>query len=207
VARFLVRAGFKVAGVDVSSSMLELARVHVPEANFVKMDMRQLEFDADCFDGICAFHSLFHVPREEHLQVLIGLNRLLLQDGILPWHGPEKRHRHVPPPGYEPLPVAAAGGGGTAQRYAPARELYRTGLACRKSAAGPTSVGRRWWPRSQSRAVWSSSMRPQAKATCTCIRFSPSHLHRQARRWPSLGEPPPAHSPPGRAPSLLEYVP
>jgi 2-polyprenyl-3-methyl-5-hydroxy-6-metoxy-1,4-benzoquinol methylase len=67
VARFLVRAGFKVTGVDVSSSMLELARVHVPEANFVKMDMRQLEFDADCFDGICAFYSLFHVPREEHL--------------------------------------------------------------------------------------------------------------------------------------------
>ena len=83
VARFLVRAGFKVTGVDISSSMLELARVHVPEANFVKMDMRQLEFDADCFDGICAFYSLFHVPREEHLQVLIGFSRLLRQDGVL----------------------------------------------------------------------------------------------------------------------------
>jgi ubiquinone/menaquinone biosynthesis C-methylase UbiE len=99
VARFLVRAGFKVTGVDVSSSMLELARVHVPEANFVKMDMRQLEFDADCFDGICAFYSLFHVPREEHLQVLIGFNRLLRQDGILlfssgrgAWEGIEDFH-------------------------------------------------------------------------------------------------------------------
>ena len=83
VARFLVDAGFKVTGVDVSSSMLELARVHVPEANLFKMDMRQLEFDAGCFDGICAFYSLFHVPREEHLQVLMGFNRLLRQDGIL----------------------------------------------------------------------------------------------------------------------------
>ena len=83
MARFLADAGFKVTGVDVSSSMLELARVHVPEANFVKMDMRQLEFDADCFDGICAFYSLFHVPREEHLQVLIGFNRLLRQGGIV----------------------------------------------------------------------------------------------------------------------------
>jgi len=83
VARFLVDAGFKVTGVDVSSSMLKLARVHVPGANFVKMDMRQLKFDADFFDGICAFYSLFHVPREEHLQILIGFNRLLRQDGIL----------------------------------------------------------------------------------------------------------------------------
>lgn len=99
VARFLVNAGFKVTGVDVSSSMLELARVHMPKAKFVKMDMRQLELDADCFDGICAFYSLFHVPREEHLQVLIGFNRLLRQDGILlfssgrgAWEGIEEFH-------------------------------------------------------------------------------------------------------------------
>jgi ubiquinone/menaquinone biosynthesis C-methylase UbiE len=99
VARFLVDAGFKVTGVDVSSSMLELARVHVPEADFVKMDMRQLEFDADCFDGICAFYSLFHVPREEHLQILIGFNRLLRQNGILlfssgkdAWEGTDDFH-------------------------------------------------------------------------------------------------------------------
>ena len=99
VARFLVDAGFKVTGVDVSSSMLELARVHVPEANFVKMDMRQLAFDADGFVGICAFYSLFHVPREEHLQVLIGFNRLIRQGGILlfssgrgTWEGIEDFH-------------------------------------------------------------------------------------------------------------------
>jgi ubiquinone/menaquinone biosynthesis C-methylase UbiE len=99
VARFLVDAGFKVTGVDVSSSMLKLARVHVPGANFFKMDMRQLEFDSDFFDGICAFYSLFHVPKEEHIQILIGFNRLLRQDGILlfssgkgTWEGIEDFH-------------------------------------------------------------------------------------------------------------------
>lgn len=83
VARFLVDAGFNVTGVDVSSSMIDLARSHVPTANFLKMDMRQLEFAAGCFDGICAFYSLFHVPREEHLQVLVGFNDLLRKGGIL----------------------------------------------------------------------------------------------------------------------------
>jgi ubiquinone/menaquinone biosynthesis C-methylase UbiE len=83
VARFLVDAGFRVTGIDVSASMLNLARVHVPEATFTKMDMRQLEFDAASFDGICAFYSLFHIPREEHLQVLSRFGRALRHDGIL----------------------------------------------------------------------------------------------------------------------------
>ncbi|UCG23213.1 MAG: methyltransferase domain-containing protein [Chloroflexota bacterium] len=83
VARFLVDAGFNVTGVDVSSNMLKLASGHVPEVKLVKMDMRQLGFVAGCFDGICAFYSLFHVPREEHLRVLFGFNRLLGQYGIL----------------------------------------------------------------------------------------------------------------------------
>jgi ubiquinone/menaquinone biosynthesis C-methylase UbiE len=99
VVSFLVDTGFKVTGVDVSSSMLQLARVHVPEAHFLKMDMRQLEFEAGCFDGICAFYSLFHVPANEHLQVLNGFHRLLVQDGVLifcsgkrAWEGIEDFH-------------------------------------------------------------------------------------------------------------------
>ena len=99
VARFLVDAGFRVTGVDVSSSMLQLARSHVPEARFLKMDMRRLQFDDGHFDGICAFYSLFHVPSEEHLQVLSKFNRLLRQDGVLifstgksAWQGTEEFH-------------------------------------------------------------------------------------------------------------------
>jgi len=99
VARFLVDAGFEVTGIDISSCMLELARDHVPEANFVKMDMRQLAFIAGSFEGICAFYSLFHVPQDEHPRVLIGFNRLLRQNGILlfcsgrcEWEGVENFH-------------------------------------------------------------------------------------------------------------------
>jgi len=83
VVRFLVDAGFKVTGVDISSSMLELARDRVPEARFIKMDMRRLAFDSCRFDAVTAFYSLFHVPKEEHLQVLVSFNHLLRKDGIL----------------------------------------------------------------------------------------------------------------------------
>ncbi len=83
VARFLVEAGFRVTGVDISRSMLELARLNVPEARFMKMDMRRLAFEDFRFDGIAAFYSLFHVPRNEQPQVLTSFHRLLRQDGIL----------------------------------------------------------------------------------------------------------------------------
>jgi ubiquinone/menaquinone biosynthesis C-methylase UbiE len=99
VTRFLVDAGFNVTGVDVSSSMLALARGHVPEVSLLKMDMRHLAFAADCFDGVCAFYSLFHVPRKEHFQVLFGFNRLLRKGGNLlfssgrrEWEGVEDFH-------------------------------------------------------------------------------------------------------------------
>lgn len=99
VTRFLVGANFRVTGVDISSGMLQLARRHVPQANFVKMDMRQLGFAAGSFAGICAFYSLFHVPREDHPRVLAGFNRLLSQNGILlfcsgtgAWEGIEDFH-------------------------------------------------------------------------------------------------------------------
>jgi len=83
VARFLVDAGSSVTGIDIASSMLRLARSHVPEACFLKMDMRWLGFADGRFDGVCAFYSLFHVPKDEHLQILIGFNRLLRRDGAL----------------------------------------------------------------------------------------------------------------------------
>jgi len=99
VVRFLVNAGFRVTGVDISFSMLELARAHVPEARFMKMDMRRLGFRVSSFDGISAFYSLFHVPRAVQFQVLASFHRLLRPDGILlfcsgahAWEGVETFH-------------------------------------------------------------------------------------------------------------------
>jgi ubiquinone/menaquinone biosynthesis C-methylase UbiE len=83
VARGLVDTGLNVTGVDVSLFMLELARLHVPEAGFIKMDMRELAFAPESFDGVCAFYSLFHVPREEHASILNVFFRLLRQHGVL----------------------------------------------------------------------------------------------------------------------------
>lgn len=82
VTRFLVRH-FSVLGVDISDEQINLARVSVPSASFVRKDMTVLGLDDASFDAVVCFYSIFHVPRDQHSEVLINFFRLLKPDGLL----------------------------------------------------------------------------------------------------------------------------
>jgi SAM-dependent methyltransferase len=65
-ARQLVEAGHRVTGIDLSPGMLKLAQENVPEAEFRRMDICEVErYDLGPFDGIAAFFSLLMLPRAE----------------------------------------------------------------------------------------------------------------------------------------------
>ena len=83
VAKELVEAGFAVTGIDLSSTMLELARHHVPEATFHKMDMNSLVFKDEAFGGVVACYSFFHVPASRQPGVLTDFHRILQPGGGL----------------------------------------------------------------------------------------------------------------------------
>ncbi len=83
VARFLVDCGFRVTGIDFSENMLKLARKNVPKAVFIKKDMNRLDFAASSFDGLAAFYSIIHVPREKHPLLFENFHRMLKPDGII----------------------------------------------------------------------------------------------------------------------------
>ena len=83
VARFLVESGFDVVGIDFSENMLRLARENIPEAEFIKKDMTKLDFPADSFDGVTAFYSIIHVPREKHSSLFNSFHRILKPEGIM----------------------------------------------------------------------------------------------------------------------------
>jgi SAM-dependent methyltransferase len=71
-----------VTGVDLSATQLEMARRNVPGATFLQADMTTLSFEPASFDGVVAFYSLTHVPREEHAELLERIRRWLRPGGV-----------------------------------------------------------------------------------------------------------------------------
>ncbi|CAI50134.1 probable S-adenosylmethionine-dependent methyltransferase [Natronomonas pharaonis DSM 2160] len=70
-------------GLDISRQGLSLASETVPHALLVYGDMTALPFAADAFDGITAYHAVFHVPRKQHSHVYTEFARVLRPGGRL----------------------------------------------------------------------------------------------------------------------------
>ena len=83
VAQFLFKAGFDITGIDFSEKMIRLARKNVSEATFLKKDMTKLDFETDSFDGLTAFYSIIHVPREKHSSLFQSFHRILRSGGVM----------------------------------------------------------------------------------------------------------------------------
>ena len=75
--------GFKVIGIDYSEKMLEKAKELVPNAEFMKMDIRDLKFDENTFDGIINQGVLPHIEKSELEAVFSESYRVLKPNGIL----------------------------------------------------------------------------------------------------------------------------
>ena len=82
LARYMAGQGCAVTGIDLSSKMIDAAKRLVPEATFRVMDMSQLHFGAESFDGVFAAYSLFHVPPERLDQTLGEFRRVLVTGGF-----------------------------------------------------------------------------------------------------------------------------
>jgi len=75
-------ARFHVTGVDISPRHIELARHNVPNATFIQADMTNLDLPMAAFDGVMAFYSITHVPREQHSLLLSAVARWLRPGGM-----------------------------------------------------------------------------------------------------------------------------
>ncbi|MFG2286948.1 class I SAM-dependent DNA methyltransferase [Streptomyces sp. NPDC048595] len=86
-ARQLAAAGHRVVGIDLSPSMVKLARDNVPDAEFHRLDIADLRGGrlggAGSFDGIAAYFSLLMLPRAEIPYALGMLHDLLRPEGLL----------------------------------------------------------------------------------------------------------------------------
>lgn len=74
---------FTVTGVDISKRQIDRARYNVPNAMFMQADMAELEFPPDSFDGVTAFYSIIHLPRDEQPKLLQSIATWLRPGGLL----------------------------------------------------------------------------------------------------------------------------
>jgi len=81
--KYFLEKGFYVEGIDLSTEMIKIAKATVPRGIFKKMDMRELDYPDESFDGLCAAYSLYHIPSKQTLITLKEFNRVLKPNGIM----------------------------------------------------------------------------------------------------------------------------
>ncbi len=82
-AKIFTERGYKVVGIDLSEKLLEIARKNAPTAEFRLMDIANINFPDESFEGIWNVASLLHVPKEEVPNAVNGFYRTLKNGGLL----------------------------------------------------------------------------------------------------------------------------
>lgn len=83
IARYLHRQGVKTLGVDLSPNMVAEAQRLNPEIHFHQGNMLSLPDTDNSWGGIAAFYCIIHIPREQIVEALLEMQRVLKPGGIL----------------------------------------------------------------------------------------------------------------------------
>lgn len=81
-ALLFTELGVGVTGIDFSESMLTLAKTNAPLAEFHRMDIEEMDFPTESFDGAWANASLLHLSKEAFPNVLAQIWEILKEDGV-----------------------------------------------------------------------------------------------------------------------------
>ncbi|MAG50138.1 hypothetical protein CL621_00685 [archaeon] len=82
-AQYFHDYGLDVTSIDFSENMLKEAKKRVKGVKFIKMDMCNLEFENNSFDGIWVMASLSDIERKESLNILQGISKILKKNGVV----------------------------------------------------------------------------------------------------------------------------
>jgi cyclopropane fatty-acyl-phospholipid synthase-like methyltransferase len=72
---------FTVTGVDISPRQIERARAEIPEAEFVCVDLTELELPPASYDAVVSFYVFNHVPRDLLAPLLVRIHGWLVTGG------------------------------------------------------------------------------------------------------------------------------
>ncbi|MDQ0832709.1 SAM-dependent methyltransferase [Streptomyces achromogenes] len=95
----LASLGLDVSGLDLSESMLAIARRENPGIRFEQGSMLELDFPDGALDGVVSYYSSIHTPLDELPALFAGFHRVLAPGGhlLLAFQvGDEPRHYDRP---------------------------------------------------------------------------------------------------------------
>ncbi|MFE7928303.1 class I SAM-dependent methyltransferase [Streptomyces sp. NPDC057456] len=96
---FLASRGLDVSGLDLSASMLAIARRENPRIRFEQGSMLELDFADESLAGVVSFYSSIHTPVDELPALFTAFHRVLAPGGhlLLAFQvGDEPRHYDQP---------------------------------------------------------------------------------------------------------------
>lgn len=80
-AKLFTENGLSVLGIDFSQSLINIAKINAPLAEFQEMDIETAIFPASSFEGAWACCSLSHITKKVLPYVLKNIHSLLKPDG------------------------------------------------------------------------------------------------------------------------------
>jgi ubiquinone/menaquinone biosynthesis C-methylase UbiE len=82
-AKYFSKQGLDVTGIDLTSNFIKMASKNAPNAIFKQMDMRNLDFPENTFDGIYSCASFLHIPKKDAKDTLLGFRKILKPAGLV----------------------------------------------------------------------------------------------------------------------------
>ena len=83
IGRYLFDKGIKVIGVDISEKCIEIARITNPIMRFEIVDIGNLPFDNNSFDGVISYYSVINTPKIYVHRLFAEFCRVIKPDGYL----------------------------------------------------------------------------------------------------------------------------
>lgn len=74
--------GYRVVGIDLSQKLLRIARQQVARADFKLMNIGNINFQPNHFEGLWANSSLMHLPKEHIRDALKQYHGVLKENGL-----------------------------------------------------------------------------------------------------------------------------
>lgn len=81
--KYISEKGFNIVGIDLSEGMLKIAKERVPNGIFEVMDIANITYSENSYDGIISNCSLFHIPVEELPKTMETFRKILKPNGKL----------------------------------------------------------------------------------------------------------------------------